>query len=100
MLKIFQDPSVGFRYRSVRMELKHEALIMQKLSFWKILWPENWPRQGRTHAAEKLENDENDGKSRFLRRFRLEIDPGSSLRESLKDTCLVETVETDNKAAV
>ena len=30
----------------------------------------------------------------------LEIDPGSSLRESLKDTWLVETVETDNKAAV
>ena len=30
----------------------------------------------------------------------LEIDQGSSLRESLKDTWLVETVETDTKAAV
>ena len=30
----------------------------------------------------------------------LENDQGSSLRESLKDTWLVETVETDNKAAV
>ena len=58
----------------------------------KILWPEIWPGQGRTHATEKLENDENDGKSRFLRRFRLEIDPGSSLRESLKLIWLVETV--------
>ena len=66
----------------------------------KILWPENWCAQGRTHATEKLENDENDGKGRFLRRFRLEIDQGSSLRESLKDTWLVETVQTDNKAVV
>ena len=82
------------------MELKYEALIMQKLSFQKILWPENWPIQGWTHATEKLENDENDGKSRFLRRFRLEIGQGSSLRESLKDTWLVGTVETDTEAAV
>ena len=33
-------------------------------------------------------------------RLALEIDQGSSLRESLKDTWLVETVETDNKVAV
>ena len=82
------------------MKLKYEALIMQELSSQKILWPEIWPRQGRTHATEKFENDENEWKRRFLRRFRLEIDQGPSLRESLKDTWLVETVETDNKAAV
>ena len=33
-------------------------------------------------------------------RLALEIDHGSSLRESLKLTWLVETVETDTKAAV
>ena len=33
-------------------------------------------------------------------RLGAEIDQGSSLRESLKDTWLVETVETDTKAAV
>ena len=66
----------------------------------KILWPEIGAPQGRTHATEKLENHENDGKSRFLSTFGLEIVHGSSLRESLKDTWLVETVETDNKAAV
>ena len=36
----------------------------------------------------------------FWARLALEIDQGSSRRESLKDTWLVETVETDNKAAV
>ena len=66
----------------------------------KILWPEIWQGQGRTHATEKLENDKNDGKIDFWARLALEIDQGSSLRESLKDTWLVETVETDNKAAV
>ena len=39
-------------------------------------------------------------KVKFWARLALEIDQGSSLRESLKDTWLVETVETDNKAAV
>ena len=67
----------------------------------KILWPEILGIQGRVHATEKLENDENDGKQiDFWARLALEIDQGSSLRESLKDTWLVETVETDNKAAV
>ena len=66
----------------------------------KILWPEILPGQGRTHAIEKLENHENDGKVDFWARLALEIDQGSSLRESLKDTWLVETVETDTKATV
>ncbi len=66
----------------------------------KILWPEILLHQGRVHATEKLENHENDGKNDFWARLALEIDQGSSLRESLKDTWLVETVETDNKAAV
>ena len=66
----------------------------------KILWPEILPGQGRVHATEKIENHENDGKVDFWARLALEIDQWSSLRESLKDTWLVETVETDNKAAV
>ena len=66
----------------------------------KILWPEIWQRQGRTHATEKLENYENDEKFDFWARLALEMDQGSSLRESLKDKWLVEMVETDNKAAV
>ena len=71
---------------------------MQKFSFWKILWPEVLPGQGRTHATEKLENDENDGKIDFWARLALEIDQGSSLRESLKDTWLVETVSAQTEA--
>ena len=66
----------------------------------KILWPEIWRIQGRVYATGKLENDEMIEKFDFWARLALEIDQGSSLRESLKDTWLVETVETDNKAAV
>ena len=36
----------------------------------------------------------------FYARLALEIDQGFSLRESLRDTWLVETIETDTKAAV
>ena len=35
----------------------------------KILWPEIGALQGRTHATEKLENDENDRKNRFESTF-------------------------------
>ena len=66
----------------------------------KILWPEIGALQGRTHATEKLENHENDWKIDFWARLALEIDQGSSLRESWKDTWLVETVERGTKAAV
>ena len=52
----------------------------------KIVWPEIWQGQGRTHATEKLENHENDGKQHFWARLAFEIDQVSSLRESLKDT--------------
>ena len=43
--------------------------FLQSLMVQKILWPEIWPGQGRTHATEKLENHENDRKSRFLSTF-------------------------------
>ena len=66
----------------------------------KIQWPEIGVEQGRVHAPEKLENDENLWKIDVWARLGLEIDQGSSLRESLKDIWLVETVETDNTTAV
>ena len=65
----FQDPFVGFWYPSIRMKVKYEALIMQKLSLQKILWPKFCRHTGRVHATEKLENDENERKSRFLSTF-------------------------------
>ena len=49
--------------------------------------PKNWKR---TKMIEKLD---------FWARLALEIDQWSSLRESLKDTWPVETVETDTKAS-
>ena len=33
---------IGFRYRSIKSELKYGVLIMQKLSIQKILWPGVW----------------------------------------------------------
>ena len=66
----------------------------------KILWPEVGVDQARVHATEKLENHENDGETDFWARLALQINQWSSLRESLKDIWLVETVETDTKAAV
>ena len=73
--------------------------FLPSLMVQKILWPEIGVDQGLVHATEKLENHENDKENWFLSTLALQIDQGSSLRESLKDTWLVETVETDNKAA-
>ena len=66
----------------------------------KMLWPKILLRQGRVHATEKMENHENDKKVDFWARMDFENDQGSSLRKSLKDTWLVETIETDTKATV
>ena len=43
--------------------------FLQSLMVQKILWPEIWRLQGRVHATEKLQNDENDRKRRFLSTF-------------------------------
>ena len=59
-LKISQDPSVGFRYPRFKTELKYVSWFLPSLMVQKILWPEIWQRQGRSHATEKLENHEND----------------------------------------
>ena len=53
-----------------------------------VMQPKNWKIMKMTTKVD------------FWARLALEIDQGSSLRESLKETWLVETVETDNKAAV
>ena len=66
----------------------------------KIPWPEILGIQGRVHATENWKIMKMTEKVDFWARLALEIDQGSSLRESLKFIWLVETVETDNKAAV